>query len=81
MTEAHNKLLIAFGKRLREVRLSKEISQENLALEAGFDRTYLSLLERGKRNPSLVAICRIAQILETDPHELLMGVRLSKRRD
>ncbi len=78
MTE-YPKLLVSFGKRLRELRTEKGISQEALALDAGFDRTYMSLIERGKRNPSLVSICRIAQILEVNPQELLAGVKLGKR--
>ena len=54
---------VAFGKRLRELRRAKGISQEALAYEAGLDRTYISSIERGKRNVSLENIARLAQAL------------------
>lgn len=49
-----------FGKRLRELRETKGMSQELLAYEAGLDRTYISGVERGKRNISLENIERLA---------------------
>jgi len=42
----------AFGDALRAVRKEKRISQEALALERGFDRTYVSLIERGVKSPT-----------------------------
>lgn len=42
-----------FGKRLRELREAKGLTQETLAHEAGLDRTYISSVERGERNISL----------------------------
>lgn len=65
------KILSQFGEKLRDVRLSKNVSQEALALSIGYDRTYVSLLERGKRNPSLRAICRIAAELKVQPSDLM----------
>lgn len=53
----------AFGRALREIRESKEISQERLGLEAGFDRTYISLIERGISSPTIRAVVRLAAIL------------------
>ncbi|MCW5923284.1 MAG: helix-turn-helix transcriptional regulator [Saprospiraceae bacterium] len=47
------------------------MSQEALAFKAGFDRTYISLVERGKRNLSLLNICRFAEALDVKPSELL----------
>jgi hypothetical protein len=41
----------AFGQALREIRTGKEISQERLGLDAGFDRTYISLIEPGDQQP------------------------------
>lgn len=41
-----------------------------MALEIGFDRTYISLLERGKRNPSLITICRLVAFLKVDIGQL-----------
>jgi len=52
-----------FGKRLRELREAKGMSQESLAHEAGLDRTYVSSVERGKRNISLENIERLANAL------------------
>ncbi|MBV1917480.1 MAG: helix-turn-helix domain-containing protein [Sphingomonadaceae bacterium] len=56
--------LTAFGANLRDARNNVKISQEELASQAGLDRTYISLLERGKRNPSLVCIGKLAEALK-----------------
>ncbi|MFA6015911.1 MAG: helix-turn-helix transcriptional regulator [Gallionellaceae bacterium] len=53
----HNK---AFGKILRVLRKQKQYTQETLAFESGLDRTYVSLLELGRRSPTLdtmMALC------------------------
>jgi len=52
-----------FGDRVRALRLELGISQEKLALDCGLDRTYISGIERGKRNVSLVNIHRLAAAL------------------
>lgn len=57
----------AFGEALRQVRDSRDISQETLALEIGLDRTYVSMLERGKHQPTLAAVILLANALGTDP--------------
>jgi transcriptional regulator with XRE-family HTH domain len=59
-------ILKNFGSKLKEARLAKGLSQEALALELDFDRTYIGLLERGKRNPSLITIYKIVNRLEVD---------------
>lgn len=59
-----------FGARLREVRLAKGISQEALAEEADLHRTYVSSVERGERNVSLVNIARLATALGVEIREL-----------
>lgn len=46
-------------------------SQEKLALLAGVDRTYVSQLERGIANPSVSILCRIAEVLQCELHDLL----------
>lgn len=51
------------GANLRRIRLQARLSQEELADRAGIDRTYMSGLERGVRNPSLLVMDRIAQAL------------------
>ena len=63
--------LIAFGKRLASVRKNHGWSQEKLALESGIARSYLSGVERGKRNIALVNICRLASTLEITTEELM----------
>jgi len=53
-----------FGLRLRSLRTSKDLSQEKLAELAELDRTYISSVELGKRNISIVNICRLASALQ-----------------
>jgi len=60
-----------FGNKIKSLRASKGLSQEGLAFKAGLDRTYISLVERGKRNLSLLNICRFAEALEVKPSDLL----------
>lgn len=60
-----------FGARLVELRKERGWSQEELALESGLARSYLSGVERGLRNISVVNICRLASALRTEPPELL----------
>jgi transcriptional regulator with XRE-family HTH domain len=63
--------LILFGMRVRELRLAREISQEELAALTELDRTYISGIERGKRNLSLKNILKVAKALQLSPSELL----------
>jgi transcriptional regulator with XRE-family HTH domain len=65
-----------FGDTLRELRSKKGISQEKLALDAGINRGYISLLERGLRHPSLTFIFLIAKILELSPSEIVKLIEL-----
>lgn len=69
--ETRKEILSSFGKRLQSLRTDMELSQEKLAQIAGFDRTYISLLERGIRNPSLVNIFKLAKALNMTPDKLL----------
>lgn len=61
----------AFGHSLRHFRTTLKISQERLAQESGLDRSYISLLERGIRQPSLTTILKIAKVLEISPMQLI----------
>ena len=54
---------LAYGKALRELRTERGISQERLALNAGLDRTYVSGIERGERNPSLTNLLKLSATL------------------
>ncbi len=56
----------SFGRCLRRLREERGISQEALANEAGLDRTYVSSVERGRRNISLENIERLANALKVD---------------
>jgi transcriptional regulator with XRE-family HTH domain len=61
-----------FGIVLQKIRTKKGFSQERLALECELDRTFISMLERGLRQPSLTTIVKIATVLEIKPSKLLV---------
>jgi transcriptional regulator with XRE-family HTH domain len=63
-----------FGQVLRELREERNLSQEQLGFESGYHRTYISLLERGKKNPSLKAVFRLASSLKISPSEIIRRV-------
>ena len=63
--------IINFGKRIREIRLKKKMSQGDIAKKLGVHRSYISGLERGKRNPSLLTINKMAKAMGVEPKELL----------
>jgi transcriptional regulator with XRE-family HTH domain len=67
-------LLAAFGVAVREQRLHRGLSQEALADLAGFQRTYLSEVETGRRNVTLVNIGRLAAALGVGVGELMATV-------
>lgn len=69
-----NNILKKFGARIRELRLAKDWSQENLAEKSGFHRTYIGMIERGERNLSLKNIAAFANTLEITISNLLMGL-------
>ncbi|OYY94454.1 MAG: hypothetical protein B7Y41_06360 [Hydrogenophilales bacterium 28-61-23] len=66
-----NQLRLQLAGALKEARLAAGFSQEALALEAGVDRTYVSQLERGVANPSLLVLHKLAAILNV---ELVIGL-------
>jgi transcriptional regulator with XRE-family HTH domain len=70
----------AFGETIREMRKQRGISQESLALMCGLDRTYISGIERGTRNPSLTNILRIAAALDTSAAMLFVDVQADMGR-
>lgn len=59
------------GKRVREKRREKAISQDALALSCGLDRSYMGRIERGEVNVTIEKLYRIASILDCEPAELL----------
>ena len=56
--------LIPLGQAIKTQREQLGLSQEKLADRCGFDRTYISMLERGKRNPSLINLLKLVRGLE-----------------
>jgi len=61
----------AFGRILREQRAAAELSQEQLALSANVDRTFVSQMERGIRQPTLTTLFKLAKALEIQPSTLV----------
>jgi len=59
------------GTNVRRLRTAKGLTQEELAFRAKIDLTYMGGIERGKRNPSLLVMVRIARALSVDPIELM----------
>lgn len=71
----------AFGKSARDKRLKVGLSQEALALETGIERSYISRLERGLSQPTLLALLKLAKGLGCDAADLLAPVeKVFKRR-
>lgn len=62
------------GMRIRFLRKQRNLSIEDLSLEAGVNRNYLSDLERGMRNPSLKVLSRIAKALKISISELTKAI-------
>ncbi len=72
MTSEEELQLKTLGEILRKYRIERGFSQESFAEKTKMDRTYISGLERGKRNPSYLIIKRIAEVLEI-PEQKLFG--------
>lgn len=64
-----NSISALFGQRVRDLRVSMQLSQEQLAALCGLDRTYISSVERGQRNVSLKNIAALAQALNVSLSE------------
>jgi transcriptional regulator with XRE-family HTH domain len=67
--------LDVFGKRLRELRLKRKLSQEKLAEIAELHRNYVGLMERGESNVSLLTLVALARALGVRPAKLIEPVR------
>ena len=74
--------IAAFGEAVRRRRERLGLSQEALGFVSGLDRTYVSGIERGVRNPTLRIIWRLAEALSTTPSALFKASekRIGKRR-
>ncbi|GAB2467295.1 helix-turn-helix transcriptional regulator [Comamonas humi] len=73
---ADHPALRALGAAIRQVRLEKKISQEELAHRSEIDRSYMSSIERGQQNPGIASVLRIAEALEMSAAELLGRAQL-----
>lgn len=63
--------MIAFGRRVREARKNKGISQESLAEMAGIDRSYMGNIERGEKNVTLKKAYEICDALDLDIKDIV----------
>lgn len=70
MPEQRSPAHTAYGAAIRQLRAERGISQEALAHAADLDRTYLSGIERGQRNPSLTNLLKLAAALDVKLSEL-----------
>jgi transcriptional regulator with XRE-family HTH domain len=66
--------LRAFGLNVRKRREANGLTQERAGEKANLDPTYISGIERGVRNPSLLIICRLAKALGVSVSQLVEGV-------
>jgi transcriptional regulator with XRE-family HTH domain len=78
--ERRTPLSAEFGRRLREHRARRGLSQEALAHFAGLSTTYVASVERGERNVSLEVVVRLASKLGVDPGELVRGLKAPRAR-
>lgn len=63
--------LVALGKTIRTIRRKKNISQEQLALQAGIDRSYMGRIERGDNNAAILTLEKVSVALEMSLSELI----------
>jgi len=61
---------IKFGLKIKQLRQKKAYSQEELANKSSIDRTYISDIEKGERNVSILIIEKLAKALDTEIFEL-----------
>ncbi len=67
-------ILEKFGQKVREERLKRGLSQEELAEKAGLHRTYIGMIERAEKNITLINIAKLAKALEMGIDELMRGI-------
>jgi len=65
----------AFGSVIKKLRKDLGISQETLAFDSGLDRSYISQLERGKRQASIITVFQISKALNTSPADVVRLVQ------
>jgi transcriptional regulator with XRE-family HTH domain len=70
----HDKILSGFGRNVSRLRNTAGFSQDKLADKASIDRTYLSGIERGVRNPGIKVVIRLARALRVSVDQFCKGV-------
>jgi len=70
-----------FGDILCQARKNKNISQEQLGALSGYHRTYVSLLERGNKSPTLATLFKLAEALDTKASFLIEQVEARMQED
>lgn len=75
MDKRDQSFLQLFGERVRTLRAGLGLSQEDFAAKCGLDRTYVSGIERGRRNPSLRIVRKLAAELGVTVSQLFDGLK------
>jgi len=68
---------VLFGEVLKELRVDRGFSQEKLAELSNLDRTYVSLLERGLRQPTLTTLFSLSKALTVSPSSIISQIELN----
>ena len=73
LKEKDKKFLKSLGSKIRRARFEKDFSQEELAFRAGLDRTYITGIEKGERNISVITLRKITDALRIEPQSVFNG--------
>jgi len=71
---------LPFGATLRRLRVGAGLSQEDLALEAGIQRNFVSLIELGRNQPTITTVCKLARALGLKASELIAETERAANR-
>lgn len=78
MSPAHSPRSETFGAILKDLRRSRGLSQEELANQAGKDRTSVSLWENGEHSPTLDSLFALAEVLEVSASEIVRRIEAAE---
>lgn len=73
-------IIEAFKEILRELRVNNNLSQEKLAELCDLDRTYISLLERGMRQPTITTIFQLSKGLNISPSDFINMIEMKMKK-
>jgi transcriptional regulator with XRE-family HTH domain len=74
LMETLSQLNAIFGEHLRNARKAAHLTQEELAFRANLDRTYISLLERGLKSPTLTTFFQLCRVLDLQPDSFIAQI-------